>query len=186
VGDVATSSIFLLPNGTFFVELAVFLFIIFALTKWILPPLNKAMEARQEHIRSSLEAAEAARTDAAAADDERRAALDDARKQAREIVAQANRTAEQVRSEAAGRGQLEYDRILANAENEVALARRRAVEEASGRLGELVLEVVERIIGREVDAATHRDLIDEAVVALNSAESSAAAGAGSAGSGSRS
>jgi len=177
---VLTSSIFLLPNGTFFVELFVVVVIIGALAKYVLPPLNKAMEARQEHIRSSLEAADAARTDAAAADDERRAALDEARKQAREIVAQANRTADQVRSEAQGRGQVEYDRILANAENEVALARRRAVEEASGRMGELVLEVVERIIGREVDAATHRDLIDEAVAALNAdADGAATASAGS-------
>jgi F-type H+-transporting ATPase subunit b len=175
-----TSSIFLLPNGTFFVELAVFLLIIFLIGKYILPPLNKAMEARQEHIRTSLEAADAARADAAAADDERRAALDEGRKQAREIVAQANRTAETVRSEAQARGQLEYDRILANAETEVALARRRAVEEAAGRMGELVLDVVERVIGREVDASTHRDLIDEAVAALNAdADGASTAGAGS-------
>jgi len=69
----------------------------------------------------------------------------------------------------------EYDRIVANAEGEVALARRRAVEEASERMGELVLEVVERIIGREVDAATHRDLIDEAVAALNATDGAATA-----------
>ena len=95
-------------------------------------------------------------------------------------MAAANRTAEQVRSEAQGRGQVEYDRIMANAANEVALARRRAVEEASGRMGELVLEVVERVIGREVDAATHRDLIDEAVAALNAdADGTATASAGS-------
>lgn len=175
-----TSSIFLLPNGTFFVELAVFLALIWLIGKYALPPINKAMEARQEQIRSSLEAADAARADAAAADDERRVALDEARKQAREIVAAANRTAEQVRSEAQGRGQVEYDRIMANAANEVALARRRAVEEASGRMGELVLEVVERVIGREVDAATHRDLIDEAVAALNAdADGTATASAGS-------
>ena len=170
-----TSSIFLLPNGTFFVELAIFLVIIGLIAKYILPPLNRAMEQRQEHIRGSLEAADAARADAAAADDERRAALDEARKQAREIVAQANRTADQVKAEMGGRGQVEYDRIVANAEGEVALARRRAVEEASERMGELVLEVVERIIGREVDAATHRDLIDEAVAALNATDGAATA-----------
>jgi F-type H+-transporting ATPase subunit b len=178
---VLTSSIFLLPNGTFFVELAVVLIIVGALAKYVLPPLNAAMEARQEHIRSSLEAADAARADAAAADDERHAALDEARKQAREIVAQANRTAEQVRAEMGGKGQVEYDRILANAQNEVELARRRAVEEAAGRMGELVLDVVERIIGREVDEATHRDLIDEAVAALNATDGATAGSGGSAG-----
>ncbi len=172
-----TSSIFLLPNGTFFVELGVFLIIIFVLGKYILPPLAKAMADRQEQIRGSLEAAENARADAEAADDERRAALEDARRQGREIIAQANRTSEQVRSEAAGRGQAEYDRIVANAETEVELARRRAVEEAAGKMGELVLDVVERILGREVDAATHRDLIDEAVAALNATGASEQAGA---------
>src|SRR5271169_4880626 len=113
---MTTAGIFLLPNGTFFVELAVFLVILFILAKWILP--------------------------------------------------QANRTADQVVAESQGRGQAEYERIVSSAEAEVALARQRAVDEAAARLGELVLEVVERIIGREVDLDAHRDLIDEAIAAV--------------------
>lgn len=176
-----TAGIFLLPNGTFFVELAVFLVLIYLIGKYILPPLNRAMEARQAHIRTALEAADAARADAAAADDERRSALEDGRRQAREIVAQANRTAEQVRTEAQARGQAEYDRILSQADADVALARQRAVEEAAGRMGEIVLETVERVIGREVDLDTHRDLIDQAVAALtaDAGADGATAGAGS-------
>jgi F-type H+-transporting ATPase subunit b len=169
-----TAAIFLLPNGTFFVELAIFLTLVWLITRYIVPPLNNAMERRQEHIRTALEAADAARADAAAADDERRHALEEARQQAREIVATANRTAESVRSESQARGQAEYDRIVAAADAEVALARQRAVEEAANRMGEIVLDTVERVIGREVDAATHRDLIDQAVAALT-----AEAGAGS-------
>jgi len=177
-----TAAVFLLPNGTFFVELAVFLIIVFVIGKYILPPINKAMQERQEQIRSSLEAAEAARVDASRADDDRRAALEAARQQAREILAQANQTAEQIRTDAQARGQEEFERIVANADAEVALARQRAVEEAASRMGELVLEVVERIIGREVDAQAHRDLIDEAIAALNAdatSGGSAATGAGS-------
>ncbi len=96
---MTTAGIFLLPNGTFFIELAVSIILILAIYKWVLPPINKAMEERQEKIRSSLEAADQARADAEAADDERRAVLEEARHQAREIVATANRTAEQVRSD---------------------------------------------------------------------------------------
>ena len=77
--------------------------------------------------------------------------LEQARQQAREIVATANRTAEQVRTDAQARGQSEYDRIVGNADAEIALARQRAVEEAAARMGEIVMEVVERIIGREVE-----------------------------------
>ncbi len=174
---VPTASIFLLPNGTFFVELAIFLVIVFLIGKYILPPINKALEERQEHIKSSLEAADVARADAAAADGERRAALEEGRRQAREIVAQANGTADQVRAEAVTKAQVEYDRILAKADSEVAVHRQRAVEEAAGRMGEIVFDTVERVIGREVDATTHRDLIDAAVTALKA--DAAAAGAGS-------
>jgi F-type H+-transporting ATPase subunit b len=176
---MTTAGIFLLPNGTFFIELIVSIILILAIYKWVLPPINKAMEERQEKIRASLEAADQARADAEAADDERRAVLEEGRHQAREIVAQANRTAEQVRLDAQARAQAEYDRIVGNAEMEIDLARQRAIEEAAARMGEIVMEVVERVIGREVNFEAHRDLIDEAVQALQAdTTGGAAAGAG--------
>jgi F-type H+-transporting ATPase subunit b len=175
---MTTASIFLVPNGTFFVELIVSIILILAIYKWVLPVINKAMEERQEKIRASLEAADQARADAEAADDERRNVLEQARQQAREIVATANRTAEQVRSDMQARGQAEYDRIVGNADVEISLARQRAVEEAAARMGEVVMEVVERVIGREVNLDVHRDLIDEAVTALREEPDSAAAGTG--------
>src|SRR5580692_7553377 len=175
---MTTAGIFLLPNGTFFIELIVSIVLILAIYKWVLPPINKAMEDRQEKIRESLDAADKARADAEAADDERRSILEEARHQAREIVATANRTAEQVRTDNQARGQADYERIVGNADVEIALARQRAVEEAAARMGEVVMEVVERIIGREVNLDVHRELIDEAVTALREEPDSAAAGAG--------
>jgi F-type H+-transporting ATPase subunit b len=172
---MTTAGIFLLPNGTFFIELAVSILLILIIGKKVIPPLNAAMEKRQEQIRSSLEAADQARADAAAADDERRTVLEEARHTAREIVAQANRTAEQVRADAQAKGQSEYERILGTAGTEVALARQRAVEEAANQLSEIVMDVVEQVIGREVDAEAHRDLIDEAVRALQADDAGGAA-----------
>ena len=51
---MTTAGIFLLPNGTFFIELIVSIVLILAIYKWVLPPINKAMEDRQEKIRESL------------------------------------------------------------------------------------------------------------------------------------
>jgi F-type H+-transporting ATPase subunit b len=176
---MTTAGIFLLPNGTFFVELIVFVVLIVIMGKKIIPPITGAMAERQERIRASLDAADQARADASAADDERRAVLEEARQTAREVVAQANRTAEAVRVDAQARGQAEFERIVGGAEAEVALARQRAVEEASNRLGEIAMDVVERVIGRPVSAEAHQDLITEAVSALHSdAAASAAASSG--------
>jgi F-type H+-transporting ATPase subunit b len=161
------TSVFLLPNGTFVVELVAVVVILFLVTKYILPPLNKAMESRQEKIRSALEAADLARAEAAAAGDEKAQVLTQARDQAREIVSGAQTTSDQVKAEAGGRAQAEYDRIVATANAEVVTARQRAIDEASARIGEIVFELVTKIVGREVDQATHQDLIREAVAALN-------------------
>jgi F-type H+-transporting ATPase subunit b len=176
---MTTASIFLLPNGTFFVELIIFVVLIIIMGKKIIPPITAALAERQERISASLDAADQARADAAAADDERRAVLEEARQQAREVVGQANRSAEAVRVDFQTRGQTEYERIVGNAEAEVAQARQRAVEEASNRLGELTMDVVERVIGRKVDTAAHDDLFAEAVSALraDATDGSASSGA---------
>ena len=161
------TSVFLLPNGTFVVELVTVVVILFLVTKYILPPLNKAMESRQAKIRTSLEVAEMARAEAAASDDARALALAEARDHAREIVANAQALSDQVKAEAGGRGQVEYDRIVALAQGEIATARQRAVDEASARLGEVAFDLVTKIVGREVDQSAHQDLVREAVLALN-------------------
>ena len=170
---------FLIPNSTLIVELVAFLVVLFFISKIVLPPLKDALDKRAAQIGSELAAADEAKADATAADEERRSALEEARHQARELVAQANRTAEQVRTEAQANAQNEYERIVGNAETEVGLARQRAVDEAANRMGEIVMDVVERVIGREVDAEAHRDLIDEAVRALRAdAAGGAAASSG--------
>jgi F-type H+-transporting ATPase subunit b len=161
------TSIFLLPNGTFVVELLVVAVILFLMTKYILPPLNRAMEGRQEKIRSALAAADAARAEAAAAGDERARVLAEAREQARVIVAGAQETSDRLKAEAGGRAQAEYDRIVATAQSEVVAARQHAVDEASARIGEIVFDLVSKIVGREVDQSTHDDLVREAVAALH-------------------
>lgn len=176
---VATSN-FLVPNGTFIVVLLAFLVVVWVVGKKVLPVLNKALTERQDQIRGELEAADKAKADAEDADAERRAALEEARVHAREIVSQANTTAERRIAEAVDQANEAAARIMAAADAEVVTARQAAVEEVTARVGEIVLAAAERVIGREIQAADHRDLIDEAIAAVR-AESSTGAAAGAAG-----
>ncbi len=176
---IATSN-FLIPNGTFFVVLIAFLIVLYVITKYVLPPLNAALTERQEQIRGELEAADKAKADAEEADAERRSVLEQARTQAREIVSQAQTTADQIVTGATAEGQAIHDRIVAQADAEVTVARQAAVEEVTARVGEIVLAAAERVIGREINATDHQDLIDEAIAAVRSESTGAAAGAGGA------
>jgi F-type H+-transporting ATPase subunit b len=169
------ASNFLIPNGTFIVEVVAFLFLLFLLWRYVLPPINKALGERQEEIRTALESAERAKAEADETRAQRQGILDEARQQARQIVTNANANAERVRAEATTRGQQEYERLVASAEAEIALARQRAVDEVSARVGGLVLSVARQVIGREIDAEAHRGLIDEAVAALRASADDATA-----------
>jgi len=172
-GAVLATSNFLVPNGTFIVEVIAFLAVLAVIGKFVLPPLNRMLSERQEQIRASLEVADAARQEAEETRAQRQGILDEARAQGREIVGQANRTAERLRSDGEERGRQEYERMLASATAEIALARQRAVDEVSAQVAALVLSAARQVVGHEIDAATHRELIDEAVAALRSTGSSA-------------
>ena len=176
---IATSN-FLVPNGTFIVVLLAFIAVLGVIGKYVLPVLNKALTERQEQIRGELEAADKAKADAEEADVERRAVLDQARGQARDMVTQAQTTADQIVASATTEGQVAHDRIVASAEAEVVVARQAAVEAVTARVGEIVLVAAERVIGREIKASDHQDLIDEAIAAVRAETSGAAAGAGGA------
>jgi F-type H+-transporting ATPase subunit b len=169
------SSNFLVPNGTLIIEVIAFLLLLAFIGRKVLPPLNKALEERQEEIRTALEAAEAAKAEADETHAQRQGILDEARTRAREIVAQANKVAEEVAAQSEERGQQEYDRLVRAAETDIALARQRAVDEVSAQLGGLVMSVARQVIGREIDATSHRALIDEAVAALRSSSDTTAA-----------
>jgi len=170
------SSNFLVPNGTLIVEVVAFLLVLAILGRYVLPVLNRALEARQGEIRSALEAAEAARAESAEASAHNQEIIEEARRQARDIVTQANKSAERIAAQAEERGRHEYERIVARADAEIVAARQRAVEEVSAQVGTLVLSVARQVIGREIDAAAHRALIDEAVAALRESAPIAAGG----------
>lgn len=159
---------FLIPNGTFVVVLIAFLLVLGFIAKWVVPFLNQALAERQAQIRSELEAADKAKADAEGADVERRAALEEARAHAREIVATANGTAEQIVAAAQTRAQEAADRIAQAAAAEVEMARQAAVDEITSKVGTIVLAAAERVVGREIRASDHQDLIDEAIAAVRS------------------
>jgi len=95
-------------------------------------------------------------------------------------VALANTTADQIVTSKQAQAQAEYDRIVQAADAEVVVARQAAVEEVTAKVGEIVLSAAERVIGREIQAKDHQDLIDEAIAAVR-AETATGASAGAAG-----
>jgi F-type H+-transporting ATPase subunit b len=169
-----SSNNFLLPNMTFFVELIAFIIILGLIAKYILPPIQRAIQQRQEEIQNALESAEQAKRERVAADEEYRAKLEEARHEARTVIERANRMADQLREDARTKGQEEYDRVVARADADIQRATERAREELRLQVADLVIAAAERVIGQELDPDRHRGLIDEAIAGVGTGEATGA------------
>ena len=166
MGNLA-EDIFLLPNGTFFVELAVFLFIVFALVKWILPPINKALEDRQNQIRTSLEAADVAAADAAAADAERRAALEEGRRQASELIATAQADRASIVDGARKEATDAAAAVTARAEASLSAERASTLASLRREVGTLAITLAGKVVGESLaDDERARATVDRFIADL--------------------
>jgi F-type H+-transporting ATPase subunit b len=162
------------------VELVAFLGVLAVLAKWILPPVNRAMEQRQHTIDQALADAETARRRAQEAEEEYRRVIEQARAEARALRDEASRLGEQARAEMRDRGDEEYRRLVERAGSEIDASARRAGEELRGQVAGLVMAVVEKVLGEGITLAEHQALVQRAIAELEheAAASSAPQGAG--------
>jgi F-type H+-transporting ATPase subunit b len=161
---------FLIPNGTFVVELVIFLVVLGVMAKWILPPLQDVAETRKLRIHSAMQKAEQARVEAKRLRDERDRVLAAARADARAIIDRANKDADVAFEERRKEGQEEHERLIAASRAVTADESRRVREELVGRLDTLVVAAAERVLGNSVEIERHRGLIESAVAGATSAD----------------
>lgn len=162
---------FLVPNATFFVELIAFAVILFALAKWVIPPINKALTARQENIRRQFEESEEAKERAEEAERQFRAQTVEAREDAARIREEAREQGAAILAELRENAQAESDRILAQARTQIEAERQQAVAQLRGELGELATELAGRIVGEALqDDARQRRVIDNFLAELETTD----------------
>jgi F-type H+-transporting ATPase subunit b len=157
----SSNSNFLIPNGTFIVEVIAFLIMLGLLAKYVLPPINKALEDRQEQIRSQFEAGEKAQKEAAEAREEYQQQLVEAREEA-------GRTREEARAQGAAiiaqmreQAQNEAERITTSAHSQIEAERQQALTSLRSEVGEMATTLASRIVGESLeDPARQSRVVD--------------------------
>jgi F-type H+-transporting ATPase subunit b len=164
---------FLVPNGTFFVELFAFVLILIVLARYVIPPINKAMTARQEAIRQEFAEAEEAKDKANAAEAEFKAQIADARKEAGRIREEAHEQGKQIIEEAKQQAQVEQQRIKEQAQAQIAAERQQAVTSLRAEVGTLATSLAGRIVGESLeDDERSGRVVDRFLADLESLETS--------------
>jgi F-type H+-transporting ATPase subunit b len=148
---VPLQSNFLVPNGTFLVELAAFGLMLFILGKWVVPPINRAMTARQDAIRQQFADLDQAKQEAREAEEEFKAQIADARHEAARIREDAREQGAQIIAEMREQAQVEAGRIVEHAHAQISAERQHAVTTLRAEVGALATSLAERIVGESLE-----------------------------------
>jgi F-type H+-transporting ATPase subunit b len=142
---------FLVPNATFFVELAAFAVLLFLLAKFIIPPINRAMTARQDAIREQFAELDEAKSEASAAEEEFKSQIADARHEAARIREEAREQGAAIIAEMREQAQAEAARIVEHAHTQIEADRKSAAASLRGEVGTLATTLAGRIVGESLD-----------------------------------
>ncbi|MDB6162927.1 MAG: synthase subunit [Xanthomonadaceae bacterium] len=143
-----------------------FAIVIWATAKWIWPHLTAAIEERQQRIAEGLAAADRSQKDLALTQEKVNEALKEARVKANEIIDQAHQRAVQMIEQAKSDAIAEADRQKALATADIDAATNRAREGLRTQVSALAVSGAEKLLRREIDAGTHKALLDELAAQL--------------------
>ena len=138
-----------------------FALLIWFTAKFIWPPLLTAIESRQKTIADGLADAERAKHDLDMAAKRSADILREAKEKAGEIVANGEKRASEIVEQAKAQAKVEGDRIITGAKAEVEQEVFRAKEQLRTQVSAIALAGAGKILGREIDAKAHNDLLDK-------------------------
>lgn len=145
------ASNFLVPNGTFLVSLLAFAILVWIFGKYLIPPINRAMTARQEAIRTEFAELDEAKADARKAEADYKEQLNDAKHEAARIREEAREQGAQIVQDAREKAQVEADRIVEHAHAQIEADRKAAFASLRRDVGSLATTLAGRIVGESMD-----------------------------------
>jgi len=150
-GVLPLASNFLVPNGTFLVSLLGFVILVWIFGRYLIPPINRAMTARQEAIRQEFADLEEAQSDARKAEADYKEQLSNAKHEAARIREEAREQGAQIVQDAREKAQAEADRMIEHAHAQIEADRKAALASLRRDVGSLATTLAGQIVGESLD-----------------------------------
>ena len=150
-----------LDGWTFLAQVCNLMIQLVIFKKLLLNPVKKVIAERKAKADSQIADAEKLRTEAEAMKAEYEQNLQNARTEANQIVAAAQKTAAARSEELLGEARAKAAALKQKAEADIAQERKKAVNEVKDEIGGMAMEIASKVVEREIKEADHQDLIDE-------------------------
>lgn len=153
-------------NATLLAQTIMFALFVWFCMKFVWPPIMAALEQRKKLIADGLADAERAKHDLELAAKRAAEILRETKVKASEIVTNGEKRASEIVETAKGQAKVEGDRIIAGAKAEIDQEVFRAKEQLRSHVSEIAMAGASKILGREIDAKAHSDLLDKLVAKI--------------------
>jgi len=170
-------SLFAGDFGNILFTLLVFFLLLALLGRTAWRPLLNTLQARDRAIRDSIERARQERLEAEKLLQQYQVQLDQARKEASEIVEEGRRDAEVVRRRIQEEARQDANAMIERAKREIQLARDAAITELYLRAAELAVQEAANVVAKELTPDDHRRLVGESLERIRGAGPAVAVGA---------
>lgn len=138
-----------------------FAILLLLLQMFLYKPVLRLLEERKERIRKGLEDAEKAKQALAGAQADYDRRMEEARKEAQAIIAQATQSADRAREQILAEARLEAQKVVDKAREEIEYERKRVLAELRQEVASLAVLAAGKVIHRELDESAHRKLIED-------------------------
>jgi F-type H+-transporting ATPase subunit b len=149
----AGGSNFLLPNGTFFVVLIIFLIVLGVIGKWVVPPISKVLREREAMVKQTIEDNRNSAEQFAAADNDYQAEMAKARSEASRSRDNARAEGRKVLEDMRGRAGDEVASTLQQAGDELKQQSDAIADDLRASVEALSTTLANRVLGVEVIGA---------------------------------
>lgn len=154
-------------NGPFLIaQIFNFFVLLIVLRRFLFKPMVNMLETRKQRIADGLQAAEMARREAEAERAQLQAQLDAERREALDRIAAASKRGETLAAEIEGSARQDAQKILEDARSEAVRERDRIIAEAQDQIAELAMLAAEKVLGRELSSRdSQRAFVNEFLAA---------------------
>jgi len=148
-------------NLTLIGQSITFIVFVWFCMKFVWPPIMGALQERQKKIADGLAAAERGEHEQQLAEKAAAEKLHEAKEQAGEIIAQAQKRASEIVDEAKNDARTEGERIVAAAQSEIEQEVNRAKEVLRTQVASLAVAGATQVLEREIDESAHSEILDQ-------------------------
>ena len=148
-----------------------FVALVLLLAKFAWRPLLRALDARQEAIRKSLEDAQKARQAAEDANKNSEQILKQARADAEAIVAASRAEAEKLREEMRQTARADAETIIRDARDQIDVETNRALRKIREEIADISVDIATKLIRRNCSREANIDLIEETLNQIDAVSS---------------